>query len=259
MRFNRAIINPKWEHYYSHDGMQRLHLLYGESNQNEFAYALKVGTTSLVLRAIEERRVPEDLALAAPLTALREVSRDPSFAWEVTLTDGSRVKATDLQRRYLELAEEFRGTDEQTDWTLDAWAEILDGLDRDPLALEDRLDWVAKYKIVETYRAEEGLSWEDDALHSIDLEYHNIDPDKSLFYAWQDMGNARRIVDEIDIVEAMTEPPANTRARGRAERVRELLGKRVPRFYFFDWNGCALDRNSYIEMPDPFETYSDWK
>jgi proteasome accessory factor A len=259
VRFNRAIINPKWEHYYSHDGMQRLHLLYGESNQNEFAYALKVGTTSLVLRAIEERRVPEDLALAAPLTALREVSRDPSFAWEVTLTDGSRVKATDLQRRYLELAEEFRGTDEQTDWTLDAWAEILDGLDRDPLALEDRLDWVAKYKIVETYRAEEGLSWEDDALHSIDLEYHNIDPDKSLFYAWQDMGNARRIVDEIDIVEAMTEPPANTRARGRAERVRELLGKRVPRFYFFDWNGCALDRNSYIEMPDPFETYSDWK
>src|SRR5271165_2691122 len=58
VRFNRALINPKWEHFYSHDGMTRLHLLFGESNQNEFAYALKVGTTLLVLRLLEEHRVP---------------------------------------------------------------------------------------------------------------------------------------------------------------------------------------------------------
>ena len=45
--------------------------------------------------------------------------------------------------------------------------------------MADRLDWVAKRKIVEQYMAEEGLDWTDDALHSVDLEYHNIDPEKA--------------------------------------------------------------------------------
>lgn len=44
---------------------------------------------------------------------------------------------------------------------------------------------MAKRKIVEQYMAEENLNWDDDALHSIDLEYHNIDPEKSLFHALQ--------------------------------------------------------------------------
>ena len=88
VRFNRALINPKWEHFYSHEGMTRLHLLFGESNQNEFAYALKVGTTVLVLRLLEEHRVPERLSLAQPLIALREVSRDETYQWPVCLADG---------------------------------------------------------------------------------------------------------------------------------------------------------------------------
>lgn len=257
VRFNRALINPKWEHYYSFDGMQRLHLLYGESNQNEYAYALKVGTTSLVLRLLEDFKVPDDLTLEAPLMALREVSRDPTYRWLVILGDGSAATAVEVQRRYLELAEAYRGEDDQTDWILDEWADILDRLETDPLSLGDRIDWVAKREIVETYRQEEGLDWSDDALHSIDLEYHNIDPAQSLFYAWQQMGRTKRLLDEVDIVDAMTEPPANTRAKGRSMRVKEVLRRRNPKYYIFDWNGCALDRHGYIEMPDPFQTYCD--
>ncbi|MFZ4508893.1 MAG: proteasome accessory factor PafA2 family protein, partial [Fimbriimonas sp.] len=91
VRFNRALINPKWEHYYTHDGMTRMHLLFGESNQNEIAYALKVGTTVLVLRMLEDGIVPTDWVLAQPLIALREVSRDPSYRWLVTMADGSTI------------------------------------------------------------------------------------------------------------------------------------------------------------------------
>ncbi|HLX78177.1 MAG TPA: proteasome accessory factor PafA2 family protein, partial [Acidimicrobiales bacterium] len=133
VRFNRALINPKWEHFYSHEGMTRLHLLYGESNQNEFAYALKIGTTLLVLRLLEDRLVPSSLALAQPLVALRDVSRDPDYKWIVSLADGSTIRAVDVQRAYLKLAGRYRGTDKQTDWILDNWAFILDGLEKDPL------------------------------------------------------------------------------------------------------------------------------
>ncbi len=257
VRFNRAIINPKWEHFYSHDGMTRLHLLFGEANQNEFAYALKVGTTALVLRLLEDRLVPAEMTLSQPIVALREVSRDESFRWIVKLIDGQTLGAIDLQRAYLRLAQEYRGESEQTDWVLREWEAILDGLERDPMALGDRIDWVAKRRIVEEYIAAEGLDWRDESLHSIDLEYHNIDPAKSLFHALQEMGQTRRMLDEVDIVDAMTEPPRNTRALGRSKLVHDVLRRKGPRFYVFDWNGVAMDRHRYVEMPDPFETYAE--
>jgi proteasome accessory factor A len=256
VRFNRALINPKWEHFYSHEGMTRLHLLFGESNQNEYAYALKVGTTVLVLRMLEEDLVPAEVALAQPLIALREVSRDESYRWPVCLADGGTIRAIDLQRIYLRLAQDaYAGESEQTDWVLREWESVLDGLEKDPLAQGDRIDWVAKRAIVEQYREAEGLDWSDDALHSVDLEYHNIDPSASLFHGLQEMGSTRRVVSDIDITLAMTDPPQDTRAKGRSKLVEQVLSRRNPKFYLFDWNGVALDRHNYIEMPDPFETY----
>jgi proteasome accessory factor A len=256
VRFNRALINPKWEHFYSHEGMTRLHLLFGESNQSEYAYALKVGTTCLVLRLLEERAMPEWMVIARPLIALRDISRDESYRWRLTLINDRKLGAVDLQREYLGLAQRYLGESEQTDWILKQWEAVLDGLEQDPMQLDDRLDWVAKLKIVRQYMEEEGLEWSDDALHSIDLEYHNIDPEKSLFHAWQQMGKSQRILEDLDIVDAMTEPPGDTRAKGRGHYVREVLARKSPRFYLFDWNGVALDRHQYVEMPDPFETYS---
>lgn len=255
VRFNRALINPKWEHYYSHESMQRLHLLFGESNQNEFAYALKVGTTSLALRLLEERLVPEELQLAQPLIALRTISRDETYQWPVLMLDGSVMTAIEVQRLYLELASRFGGECPQTDWILTEWESILEGLGKDPMALGSKIDWVAKRLMVESYLEEEGLDWDSDALHSIDLEYHNIDRERSLFQALQEMGETTRYVDDLDIIDAMTDPPSNTRAAGRAALVKKVVDRKAPRFYVFDWNGAALDRNTFVEMNDPFETY----
>ena len=201
--------------------------------------------------------MPPRLMMASPIHALRDVSRDETYRWMVTLADGTEISAIDLQREYLALAECYRGESIQTDWTLNEWARILDDLAKDPLACGDRVAWVAKLKIVEEYRAEEGLDWDDDALHSVDLEYHNIDPDASLFHAWQGMGNTKRILNDIDIISAMTDPPQNTRAKGRAQLVEKVIGRKGPRFYLFDWNGVALDRHTYVEMLDPFETYEN--
>jgi proteasome accessory factor A len=252
VRFNRALINPKWEHLYSHDGTTRLHLLFGESNQSEYAYALKVGTTLLVLSLLEADLVPDDLVLAHPLGALREVSRDSTYRWEVSLGDGTTIGAVDLQRRYLALAQRYQGASEQSDWILREWESTLDGLEKNPLDLADRLDWVAKRKIVEEYMRVEGVSWGDDALHSIDLEYHNIDPARGLFYGLQEMGETRRFITDIDVVDAMTEPPQDTRAKRRSELVREILKRKGRRFYIVDWNGVALDQNEFVDLSDPF-------
>lgn len=254
VRFNRAIVNPKWEHLYANDGTTRLHLLFGEANQNEYAYALKVGTTSLAIQCIEDGLIPETLLLASPLRALREVSRDPSLVWAVTLADGDRVRATDLQREYLAQAQRYRGASEQTDWVLDEWESTLDGLDKDPLAMGDRIDWVAKRAIVEQYRQEMGLRPDDEALHSVDLEYHNIDPEKSLYQGYAETNGVRRIVTELDVLDAMTDPPAGTRAALRAKLVKELLQRKGRKLYMVDWNGVALGPNEYVDLSDPYRS-----
>ena len=256
VRFNRALINPKWEHFYAHDGMHRLHLLFGESNQSQYAYALKVGATSLVLALVEDGLMPKWLRCAEPLIALREVSRDQEYKWPVVLTDGRTIGAVDVQREYLQLAQRYRGEGPDVDWALREWESALDGLESDPMAMGDRIDWVAKKRIVDMYCEMEGLSPTDDALHSVDLEYHNIDPRKSLFAGYAATERVCEFVDDLDIVEATAAPPQDTRAKGRSDLIRKIMSRTGPRFYVFDWSGVAVDRNEYIEMPDPFETYS---
>ncbi|MCX7800294.1 MAG: proteasome accessory factor PafA2 family protein [Fimbriimonadales bacterium] len=253
VRFNRAMINPKWEHLYSYGGTTRLHLLFGEANQNEYAYALKVGTTMLVLRLLEEGRIEDRWVVANPVRALREVSRDETWRWEVRLADGMEIRAVDLQREYLDRAQAFRGWDEDTDWTLDAWEEVLDGLERDPMALADRLDWVAKRRILEQYIEAEGATWSDDALHSVDLEYHNIDPEKSLFHAFAESYGVRRLVSEQDIVRAMDAAPCDTRAAARAELIRRLLSLKGRKLFAVDWSGVSAGPRTYFDLSDPFD------
>lgn len=255
VRFNRALINPKWEHFYAHEGAHRLHLLFGEGNQNPFAYALKVGTTSVVLRLLEDGLLPAEWALANPLVALREVSRDPTYQWLVELVDGTTVSAIELQRRHLELAQRYRGSTPDTDWVLDQWALVLDQLDKDPMHLADRLDWVAKRKIVQMYQAEMGLEDCADALHSVDLEYHNIDPEKSLYYGLVEAGEIAPFLDELDIVDAMTDPPRDTRAFGRSKLVEKVLAAKRRTAYHFDWSEVAIGRDQYYDLSDPFDTY----
>lgn len=252
VRFNRALVNPKWEHYYSYDGTTRLHLLFGEANPNPYAYALKVGTTLLMLDLLEDGLLDSKWNLAHPIYALREVSRDASHKWLVPLESGDWMSAIDLHREYLKLAGRYAGASDDVDWTLREWESVLDQLEKDPSKLADRLDWVSKREIVNQYREANGMGWDDDSLHSIDLEYHNIDPKKSLFGAWQEMGNAVDYIRESEIQNATAEAPQNTRAAARAALVEQAIKGKLGS-YMFDWSGVSLDRLRYIDLSDPFD------
>lgn len=253
VRFNRAMINPKWEHFYSSEGSHRLHLLFGESNPSDYAYALKIGTTHLVLRLLEDGLLDAVPRLASPLLALRSISRDPRYEWKFILEDGDEENAIAYQRRLRDLAERYRGETADTDWTLNEWTRTLDDLASDPMRCADRIDWVAKKVMLTQYIAEAGTDWNDDALHSLDLEYHNIKAERSLAAPLITCP----FLDPLDPVEAETAAPSDTRAHGRAKLVQRIVTTGRPAVYMFDWSGVALGRHDYIDLGDPFNSYED--
>jgi len=255
VRFSRALINPKWDSFQDASHAPRLHILFGEANQSEYAAFLKVGTTALVLSLLEEHAAPRELELAHPIRALREISRDPHWRWITSLENGRTIRAVDLQRRYLECAQRFRGRDGETDLLLDEWEAVLDGLERDPLTLADRLDWVAKYRLLELYRRTERVSWDDQALHSLDLEYHNIHPDQGLYYALEQTGEVRRLIDDETVEAALYEGPPNTRAHARA-RVVQALRALPLKDYLIEWDGISVGAKRALVFDDPYNSYS---
>ncbi len=219
----RPIINTRDEPHADPEKYRRLHVIIGDANLAEISTYLKVGTTSLVLAMIEDRFITRDLTVDTPVSALRAVSHDPSLRQEITLADGRRLTAIQLQLEYLDLAKKYvedrygSDADEQTADVLSRWESVLDRLERDPMSLADQLDWVAKLKLLEQYRSRDGLEWDDAKLQLIDYQYSDIRPEKGLYHRLVKAGRIQRLLDDASIDRAITHPPEETRAyfRGR--------------------------------------------
>jgi proteasome accessory factor A len=247
----RPIINTRDEPHADADKYRRLHVIIGDANLAELSTYLKVGTTSLVLAMIEARALSESLALEEPVAELQAVSHDPSLAHQVRLRDGRRMTAIEVQRLYLEMAARFverRGEDdEQTRDVLARWAEVLDDLEADPMRLADRLDWPAKLRLLEGYRARDGLGWGDSRLQLVDLQYSDVRPDKGLYHRLVARGSMRRLLTDEEVTTAVLRPPADTRAFFRGECLRRYPAQVAAA----SWDSVVFDlgRENLVRIP----------
>ncbi|MDH7569667.1 MAG: proteasome accessory factor PafA2 family protein, partial [Armatimonadota bacterium] len=217
----RPIINTRDEPHADPRSYRRLHVICGDANMSPYATWLKAGTTSLVLGVLEQGWHPP-FSVRHPVQAMRNVSRDQSFRWLVETEPGGCVPAVEIQRWYLQAAQRLNAAahpDYQS--VLGEWERVLDALERDPFSLADSLDWVAKRQLLDTYRQENRLGWDDPALCSLDLEYHNIDPDVGLYYALEADGCMRPFLSHDEVARAKEAPPA-TRAAIRGACVKKF-------------------------------------
>lgn len=235
----------------------------------EMATALKMGTTGLVLQLIEDGHVPKELDFHDPVQVLRDISRDQSREWLVTLSNGKTLSAIDVQEEYLEAARaQYQGQDEETDWVLDQWESILTDLRVDYTRVVGRVDWASKLWLLESFKEEENLQWEDPWLRSLDLEYHNLNVTNGLYFGLQEEGKTQRVTTDTAVDLAMHHPPRNTRAFGRGELVKHLIEKdwdqeeksdseperRFPD-YVINWSIFQLRGQPPFPMANPFKTY----
>ena len=215
----RPIINTRDEPHADPDKYRRLHVIIGDANMCEVATYLKVGTTAIVLKMIEDAALP-DLTLQSPVQSLHEVSRDLTLALQIPMADGRKLSAVQLQWEYFEHARKFVERDDDTPENhavLDRWESVLNTLETDPFSLHRELDWVAKYRLATAYRERDGLEWSDAKLHAIDLQYHDVRRDRGLYYRLEAAGKVERLTTDEEVDAAIMEPPHDTRAyfRGR--------------------------------------------
>src|SRR6185503_14927712 len=110
-------------------------------------------------------RVGRGLTLADPVSALRQVSLDPSAQVLLTLADGRRMKAIEIQEAYLAEAETYSQRHELPVWApalLDHWRRVVGVLSQgSPDKLIGLLDPYTKLDLYTHALQREGIAWKD--------------------------------------------------------------------------------------------------
>ncbi|HEY2812208.1 MAG TPA: Pup--protein ligase [Acidimicrobiales bacterium] len=255
---SRPIINTRDEPHADAERYRRLHVIVGDSNMSEYATFLKVGATSILLRMLEDPSVVlRDMTLENPIRAIREISHDMTCTRRVRLANGRELSALEIQGEYLTRALRYadtRGLSPLEQQALEMWEHCLTTLESDPFKLDRECDWVIKHNLIEAYRAKHDLPLASPKVALVDLQYHDVNRSRGLFYRLQARDYVDRMCTDEAIDTAVDEPPQTTRARLRGEFIRRA--KERKRDYTVDWVHLKLNDQAQrtVLCKDPFKS-----
>ena len=115
--------------------------------------------------------------------------------------------------------------------------------------------YLAEIKITRTPSLDH--SQQLDLCHNIDILYHSIS-NGALQQRMNARWPARRIIADVDIADALTHAPSNTRAHMREKFVRTLIANGINSMQFQNWSQFDIhdqygDRHSF-DLPHGLET-----
>ena len=236
----RPIVNSRDEPHAEHAKYRRLHVIVGDANMAELSTYLKVGTLSIVLDLLDAGADVPQIELEDPVQGIKQVSRDVTMKEPLRLAGGRSTTAVAIQRAYLKAAMGYYACHDLSQVTKDIlvrWEDVLDKLEQDPRLLVRELDWVAKRQMMESYMERKGCGWDDSRIRLMDLQYHDVRPDKGLYFTLERSHLIERIVQEAEIARAEFTPPPGTRAyfRGRC------VSKFTKSVYGASWTSVLFD------------------
>ncbi len=177
------------------------------------------------------------------------------------LSDGRSATALEIQWELYDVCRKYtedRGLDclggeVVGQMVLRRWEEVLHGLETDPATVARQVDWVAKHELVEAYRDRHGLDWTDHRLAALDLQYHDLRPERSLFARL----DTEKLVDQAQVTAATTEPPRRTRAYFRGQCLKRWAGSIASA----NWDSLVFDLGTdplrRVPMMDPLRGTAD--
>ena len=252
----RPLVNTRDEPHSNSEKYRRLHLILGDANMSQVSTFLKLGTTALVLAMIEDNVFFKgSLRLEDPVRDIKRISHDIELTYLLKADGSKEFSALDIQYLFLEAAQDYVlkgggevvGGDEIAKQILERWENTLEGLSQDPLSLYKTVDWIAKYRIMDAYRNKHSLNWRSEKLAAIDLQYHDIRDDKSLF----NLANMETLFMESELRVAEKEPPHSTRAYFRGK----MLSKWPANIVSANWDSIIANTNAVVPS---FKNVDTW-
>lgn len=248
----RPLINTRDEPHADDARFRRLHVIIGDANLFPASTLLRAGSTSLVLRLIEDGLAPQ-ITLADPVGDLARVSHDPGLSVTLVADRGRRLTALDVQELYLEAAERhYTDPDDAERPALVLWRRCLDLLRAGDPAAGEWVEWRGKLSLLERYR-ERGLEWDDPKLALVDLQWADLRPGKGLAAALLGRGQARAMTTAAEVEAARTTPPSDTRAWTRGNTLTRFPEAVVAA----NWDSLSLSLDCLpqlvrVGLPDPW-------
>lgn len=239
---------------------QRLHVIAGDANMAETSTWLKVGTTHLVLRLLTEpscanRRVLDGRAVldnpAAGIVAVSAGGPDTL----VRRADLRTMRAVEVQLALVDAVADHldeTGATGEEQAVLTEWARVLADLGADPDRCADRIDWVAKRRVLDGLAARRPRGWSDPVVAAADLAYHDVDPARSIARRLETAGLLVRRSTPADVDAAGRRAPDATRARLRGAFVAAAEAAGVD--YTVGWSSLVVHASPRrgVELGDPF-------
>ena len=242
----RPLVNSRDEPHADRNRYRRLHLIVGDANMSEWQTAMKVGMTRLVLGSLYARPEPV-VELEDPVRTIREISRAQNGRVSVRCRNGRTMTADEILSCYRERLDGI--LTEEDRWIVAEWDQALQDYQADPHRLRDRVDWVAKSELLEWAAQEMDLAPGDPGLQSLDLAYHDIDPQEGLFWPLEEEGRIRRLTRPEEVPFAMSKPPG----RGRAPIRAAILARFGERIQEAGWERIVFSGGRAIDLPPCLE------
>jgi proteasome accessory factor A len=114
---------------------------------------------------------------------------------------------------------------------------VLERLAADPMQLHREIDWVMKLHLLTHYMDRRTSDWDDPRIAMMDLQYHDVRPDKGLYHVLERSGAARRMLTDEDIMRSMEEPPEDTRAYFRGQCLKKFKNQ----IFGVNWDSISFN------------------
>lgn len=262
----RPIINTRDEPHGDSHRFRRMHVIVGDSNMAEPTFALKVGSTLLVIEMLEAGFELDSFEMDNPILHIREIANDATGSTPLMLVDGGTVTALEVQqsilasaKKWLEVRPNEGTSNEEMARVIDLWERTLRAIEtQDFSGVDQEIDWVIKRSLMDKYRhklaLDEATGYDHPKLKQLDLTYHDINPDRSLFYLLQRKGAVKRWTTDEAIEQAKDAAPQTTRAKLRGDFLAAARELEAP--VSVDWVHLKVERPEprTIELLDPFVT-----
>lgn len=248
---SKSIINERDEPLADPAQFARFHIIPFDTNRMEFANWLKFGITQLLLALAEEVYPLPDLTLKDPLATFAACSRDIRCKAPLALADGPTMSALEIQYRLAETVYDAVTAGAAASEVPDAklilthWLRTLDGLAHNDKNLTRRLDWRARFALIE--RARQAAPDVRNAQHVADLSYGEVG---GLFEVLE-VNSAVDTLEQFVPLGEKTSPLMAPR-----EHLRSLLITRFGRYLVnADWHRLVFETPSgdfwHVDLSDP--------